>query len=341
MAGKARHRQEAAQQQAQHRPDQHRRAADLQGQRGDAPQLRVAGKDQLPRELQAFSEGVQSVRVGVREEQRLAVDLVGGDGGLAVLGHQPAHELLAQLLLDLRMLGRVDQHHAVLVEQLLVALDHDAELPAVLEGEPGAAVAQHIAVDRGGDVQRRAHAAAAFAVAGRLRCGGVDAGLLPQAQLGGVRAAAVTARDEGLAAGRDLGQAGHDVGAARAGRVGLGADQHEVVVHDRVALLAPALGDELVLGRGVVHEDHVGIAAPADVQRLARADGDHAHLDAAGLGEGRQQMLEQSRLLGRGGRGHDDELVLRARRGREHKTGQHEQGGEEAARRVHGRGFSW
>jgi hypothetical protein len=35
-------------------------------------------------------------------------------------------------LLDVRVLGRVDQDHAVLVEQLLVAFDHDARSPRFL-----------------------------------------------------------------------------------------------------------------------------------------------------------------------------------------------------------------
>jgi hypothetical protein len=48
-------------------------------------------------------------------------------------------------------------------------------------------------------------------------------------------------------------------------------------------LTPKAFGDEFLLGHLVVHEDHVGIAAPRHVQRLAGAQGDHAHLDAAGL----------------------------------------------------------
>jgi hypothetical protein len=48
------------------------------------------------------------------------------------------------------------------------------------------------------------------------------------------------------------------------------------------ALDAEALGDELLLGHLVVHEDHVGIAAARRVQRLAGAQRDDAHVDAAG-----------------------------------------------------------
>jgi hypothetical protein len=85
------------------------------------------------------------------------------------------------------------------------------------------------------------------------------------------------------------------------------------LVHDRKALDAESLGDEFFFGRHVVHEDDVGIAAARAVQRLAGALRDHAHVDAAGGLEGRQQMREQPRLFGAGGRRHDDELVLRRR----------------------------
>ena len=43
---------------------------------------------------------------------------------------------------------------------------------------------------------------------------------------------------------------------------------------------AESFGNELLFGRLVVHEQHVGIAAPADVDRLPGADRDHAHVDA-------------------------------------------------------------
>ena len=65
-----------------------------------------------------------------------------------------------------------------------------------------------------------------------------------------------------------------------------------------VALEAEALGDELLLGRLVVHEQHVGVAAPAHVERLPGADGDDANVDAGRLLERRQQVREQARLLG-------------------------------------------
>ena len=103
--------------------------------------------------------------------------------------------------------------------------------------------------------------------------GGIDAGLLEIAQLRGVRAALVAARDERrLRVGNAL-QRGRDVLAAGDLRgIGLRSDQHEVVVHDVAPIDAGAFGDELVLGRAIVHEHDVGVAATADVERLARAD---------------------------------------------------------------------
>src|SRR5262249_10210058 len=62
---------------------------------------------------------------GVGEEERLATHLLARDGALALGRHQPVDEGLAPLLLDAGMLGRVHQHHAVLVEQPLVALHDD------------------------------------------------------------------------------------------------------------------------------------------------------------------------------------------------------------------------
>src|SRR3546814_8130433 len=59
-----------------------------------------------------------------------------------------------------------------------------------------------------------------------------------------------------------------------------------------------------------MHEEHVAVAVLRVLDRLAGADGDHAHLDAGLLGEERQHVVEQPGVLRRGGRLHDDELVL-------------------------------
>ena len=62
----------------------------------------------------------------------------------------------------------------------------------------------------------------------------------------------------------------HVLAALDLGRIGLRPDQDEVVVHDVEALHAEAVGDELLLLGLGVHEDDVGIAAAAGVERLAR-----------------------------------------------------------------------
>ena len=90
-----------------------------------------------------------------------------------------------------------------------------------------------------------------------------------------------------------------------------------------IALHAEAFGQEFFLRRLGVHEHHVGIAAPAGVERLTGALRDHLHVDA-GLGlEQRQDVAEQAGILRRGGRRHDDRFVLRERRGREYEAGGH------------------
>ena len=143
--------------------------------------------------------------------------------------------------------------------------------------------------------------------------GDVDAGGLPERELGGVRAGLVAARDERRALALIVFSAGDDVLALDAGRIALRPDQDEVVVHHRIALHAEAVGDELLLLRLGVHEHHVGVAAPAGVERLAGALRHHLHVDA-GLGlEQRQDVAEQAGVLGRGGRGDDDRFVLRER----------------------------
>ena len=98
-----------------------------------------------------------------------------------------------------------------------------------------------------------------------------------------------------------------------------------------IALHAEAVGDEFLLLRPGVHEHHVGVAAPAGVERLAGALRHHLHVDA-GLGlEQRQDMAEQAGVLRRGGGGDHDRLVLRERGRGEQRDG----GGEnEKTRRV-------
>src|SRR5262249_37356437 len=63
---------------------------------------------------------------------------------LAFVRNEPVDELLAKLLLHMRMLGRVNQDDTVLVEQQFVALHRDDEVGLVLERKPRAAVRHHI-----------------------------------------------------------------------------------------------------------------------------------------------------------------------------------------------------
>jgi len=141
--------------------------------------------------------------------------------------------------------------------------------------------------------------------------------------------------NEGRFCGFDAAQAFEDVLAGCFGRVGLGADDDEIVVHDFLALDAEALGDEFFLGGLVMDEDHIGIAAPRQIERLAGAQGDDAHLDAVGLFENRQHVAEEAGLLGRGGRGDGDEAFLGVACGGSHQT-EGSEGGAEQATGDHG-----
>ena len=213
----------------------------------------------------------------------------------------------------MRELGGADHHHAVLVEQALVAFHQHGEVTAVLEVEPGAAVGQHIGAAGAADVQRRAHAAAAFLVAAALLVG--QASGLPEAQLGGVGAALVAARDEGGVGGRYLLQRGHDIVALGAHGVGLGAYQHEVVVHHGQALVGKTGGHKFFFGGGVVHKQHIGITPACHVDGLAGAHRDHLGVNPCGLLECRQQVAKQARLLGGRGGCHGDGLGHHRRAG--------------------------
>src|SRR5581483_10546673 len=122
------------------------------------------------------------VRVG--EEQLLPADLVSRDDLLALGRDQPVDELLAEVLLHVRVLLRVHQHHAVLVEQALVALHDDLEIAAVLERDPRAAIRQDVGPERRRGVERRAHALPRVLVPGALVPGDVDVRVLPQRELG-------------------------------------------------------------------------------------------------------------------------------------------------------------
>src|SRR5262249_51622635 len=211
-------------------------------------------------------------RIGIGGEQFLPVDLVIRDRPLPLRRSGPSDGGLAERLLYVRMLFGIDQRDAVLVEQALVAGHEDVEIATVLEREPSAAVGEHVGIGGGRRVERRAHALADLLIPGTFLLADVDAGGLPEVEFGDMGARAVAARDEGRALGLDglqsLGDVGH---ALDAGRVALRSNQDEIVVHHGVSFDAETVGDEFLLLPLGVHEQHVGVAASAGVERLAGA----------------------------------------------------------------------
>ena len=210
------------------------------------------------------------------------------------------------------MLGRIDEHHAILVVEPPVAFDGDDEVTAVLEREPRAAIGQDVGVHRRRGVERRAHALARVAVPRTFLPSDVDACQAPDLELGEVRAAAIAPRDKRRPCLLYLPEGdGHVLRALHMSGVGLGADEHEIVVHDVVALDPLPFGHELLFQRFRMHQHHVRIAAPADIERLARAHGDHPHLDAGFPLEYRQQVLEEPGLFRRSRRSDGNEAGQR------------------------------
>ena len=128
-----------------------------------------------------------------------------------------------------------------------------------------------------------------------------------------MRAALVAARHKRRAGRGDFSERREDVLAAGDFRpIALRTGQHKIVVHHVKAAHAIAIGEKFILGFTVVHEHHVGIAAPRHVERLPGAQRHHAHLYAGFFFKHRQQMFKQPRLFGGGGGGDGDEFILRA-----------------------------
>src|SRR5215468_3288403 len=270
----------------------------------------------------------------VRKEELLAADLVFGDGLLAGGGDDPVDERVAEIDLRFRMLRRVDEHDPVLIEQLLIPFDEDGEVTAILEGEPRAAIGEDVGTHRGRGVQRRPHPRPGFLVPRTLVRLDVDPGRLPIPKLRRVRPAPVGARHERHLRSFDLLQRlEHVLSPGNLRGIRLGPDDHEVVVHDLFVVDTLPLFDELLLCRRIVHEHDVSVAAAAHVERLAGPDGHHANLDPGLLFEDRQEVLEETRLLGRRGRGDGDELLLRGER---HRGGERSGRKNEPSFHVHG-----
>ena len=89
----------------------------------------------------------------------------------------------------------------------------------------------------------------------------------------------------------------------------------EVVMHDGLAAGAVTSRHELLLGRRRVHEEDIGVAVLAQLERLAGPDGDRLDRATRLVLEGGQQLVEQPRVL-RARRGGEDHLPLVGRRRR-------------------------
>jgi hypothetical protein len=143
---------------------------------------------------------------------------------------------------------------------------------------------------------------------------GIDPGHAPQAVFESVGAALVAARDERGAGGGDRRERGDRVmPAGDICRIHARTDHDEIVPGDLPAIDAVPLGDELVLGFRIMHQDQIGVAVRRRRQRLAGALGEDAHRDAGLLGECGQDVRQQTRILDRSRRGERDRLVGAAR----------------------------
>jgi hypothetical protein len=81
-------------------------------------------------------------------------------------------------------------------------------------------------------------------------------------------------------------------------------------VHHQPTGARGALGDELLLGLRRVHEQDVGLTAPAELDGLPTADRQRLDLPAGVGGEGGQQLVEQPGVLGARGGGEDQRLLV-------------------------------
>ena len=94
-------------------------------------------------------------------------------------------------------------------------------------------------------------------------------------------------------------------------RIGFGANQYEVVVHDWVPLDAVTLRYKFLFCALVVHKQDIRVTAFGDVDRLARAYRRDFDGDTSGGLEFWQQVRKEARLLSGSRRGHLNGFVLR------------------------------
>ena len=108
----------------------------------------------------------------------------------------------------------------------------------------------------------------------------IDPGRLPEPQLRCMGAAAIAAGDEGRARRGDPPQRRHRIAEpGDAGRVRCGPISTKSLYITGMARPAKPSATKRLLRRPVMHQHGIGIAAPADIQRLAGAERHHPHPD--------------------------------------------------------------
>ena len=88
--------------------------------------------------------GLLSGRRGVGDEQFFAANGNIGNRRLSGGRGQPVHEQARIGDFHMGVAGRIDQHDAVGIEQPTITLDHDREITAIGEAQPGTPVGQGI-----------------------------------------------------------------------------------------------------------------------------------------------------------------------------------------------------
>src|SRR4051812_38042500 len=121
--------------------------------------------------------------LGIGKEKLLPVDSIVGDRALALRGEDPVYERLSHGALYQRMPTRVDEDDAVLIEEPRISLEHDTEVAAILEGQPGPAIGQDVRVHPGGAIQRRPHPLPGVAIPRAFLRADVDPGRFPDFEL--------------------------------------------------------------------------------------------------------------------------------------------------------------
>ncbi len=220
------------------------------------------------------------------------------DQATALVGEEKRNESAGVAVVDVGVSGRVHDDDAVWVEQQRIALGDDRQVEAVAEGEEGGAVAEGVGPLLVGQAEDLGHARTGFEIPVAF---GLDPGAGPERTLLAVRAAVVAPRDERRFLAGDPLEPRDDPGRfAEAGGVFGRADEDEVVDHHVAAEGAITLVDEALLGGSVVDEEHVGVAATAQFQRLAGADSHDADIETGPLLEGGQEDVEKAAVAGAG-----------------------------------------